>query len=75
MIRESLTADDREFYRFAPKKLVRKSTRLFYEMIDGGLKESLKYHVLSPIDTIIKLPERLLRRWVIKPIKKRLKAA
>jgi len=75
LILENLTAEDREFYRTAPEKLVSKNTKLFYEMIDGGLKEYIKYHVLSTIDPIIKLPEQALRRWVIKPIKKRLKAA
>jgi len=34
-----------------------------------------KQRYLLPISDAIKLPEQLLRRWVIKPIKKRLKAA
>jgi len=62
--RKSLSADEREFCRVAPKDI-----KSFYEMIDGGLKESLKYHVSSSIDTIIKLPERLLRRWIVRPLK------
>ena len=69
MIRESLIADDREFCCSASKKQVPKIVRLFYEKIDGGFKESLKYQVFSVISPIIKLPERFLRRRIVKPFK------
>jgi len=75
MIRESLSADDREFYRTAPKELMPKTTRLFYEMIEGGPMEAMNYHVSQAVRPIVQMPERLLRTWIIKPIKKRLKAA
>jgi glycosyltransferase involved in cell wall biosynthesis len=75
MIRASLTADDHEFCRTTSKKRLRKTEQLFYKMIDGGPVEATKYHVSSAVQNAVKLPERLLRHWVIKPIKKRLKAA
>jgi glycosyltransferase involved in cell wall biosynthesis len=78
-IRDSLTEDDRAFYRSAPKKVLGKLTRLFYEMIDGGQLETANYHVsylfVQKILPIVRMPERLLRKYIIKPLKKRLKAA
>ncbi|MDR0327032.1 MAG: glycosyltransferase [Planctomycetaceae bacterium] len=70
MIRGSLRADDREFYRTAPKTSVPKRVRLFYEMIDGGVMETVRYQLSHTTEEIIKLPERVLRNWIIKPIKK-----
>ena len=75
MIRDSLTEDDREFYRTTPKKLMPKKIRLFYKMIDGGLMEAMNYHVSQITRPIIQMPKRFFRRWIVKPIKKRLKAA
>jgi len=68
-IRESLTTDDREFYRTAPKELVSKTVKLFYQMIDGGPMAAMNYHVSPVVRSIIGMPERLFRHWVIKPIK------
>ena len=71
MIRDSLTEDDRKFYRTA----LLKTTKLFYEMIDGGLMEAVKYHGNGRIRSIARMPERVIRRWIVKPLKKLLKAA
>ena len=75
LIRESLTEDDRKFFRNASEELVPKTRRLFYKMIDGGLIEMVNYHIhISPIrlrvKSIIRMPEQLLRWWIIKPVKK-----
>ena len=75
LILENLSEDDREFYRTAPKSLVPKHIKLFYEMIDGGFKEAVIYQVSLAMDSTIKFPERFLRHWLIKPLKRRLKAA
>ena len=71
MIRESLTADDWQFLCIASKKQLSNTARLFYKMLDGSRTDALKYHFFESI----KLPEQFLRKWIIKPIKKRLKAA
>jgi len=73
MIRESLTAEDREFIRTAPKKLVQKCSKLFYEkMIDGnpGLIAMVDYYISSAIYSITKKPPRQIFHWIIKRIKK-----
>jgi glycosyltransferase involved in cell wall biosynthesis len=77
MVRDSLTEDDRDFCRTASNELLPKLPRLFRKMIDGCLIDAILYHnhVSQPIRSIIKFPERLLRQYVIKPLKKRLKAA
>jgi len=75
IIREALSEDDWEFCRTSPKKLMPKNDKLFYVMIDGGLKEAINYRVSQVVRPIVSMPERFLRHWVIKPIKKRLKAA
>ena len=69
LIRDNLTDDDREYFRSgkAGKDIAR-----FYEIeIEGNPIAIMKKHVSK----IVKLPEQALRHWVIKPIKKRLKAA
>ena len=66
MVRNSMSADDREFFRIASK-----GTKLFYDMIEGGSREAMKYQIYS----VMKRSEQICRQWVIKPIKKRLKAA
>ena len=74
-IRWHLTDADRECYRTAPKKLIPKDVKLFYEMVAGGPIEAMNYHVSRTIRSIVGMPERLLRQWIVKPLKKRLKAA
>ena len=73
--RESLDEEERDFYRTAPKELLSKTARLFYEMIDGGTKEVVMYYYHVQISPIVQMPERILRQWIIKPIKERLKSA
>ena len=70
-IRDSLTEDDRNFFRGASKQILPTSVRLFYEMIDGGHTAALSYHLMQAA----KLPEQLVRRWIIKPLKNRKRAA
>jgi len=74
-VREALDVDDWKFFRTASKEQLPKNIRLFYEMIDGGPMEAMNYHVSRAIQETVKMPERFLRRWIIKPIKKRLKVA
>jgi len=74
-IHKSLTADDREFYRTAPKVLIPKRVRQFYLEIDGSPIERMTYCVVRNLSEIVKMPERILRQWIVKPLKKLLKAA
>jgi len=63
LILANLTADDRKFYRTgkAGKDIAR-----FYEIeIEGNPIAIIKEHVPN----IVKSPERLLRHWVIRPLK------
>ena len=53
-IRESLSTDDREFYRTAPQELIPKRIRWFYEMIDGGPIETVNYYVSLAIHVAAK---------------------
>ena len=75
LIRNALTEDDREFYRTASRKILHITVRSFYQMIDGGSLESMKYYGIIHLRSIVQIPERLFRHHVIKPIKKILKAA
>ena len=75
LIRASLTDEDREFLRSEAGEMLPKKTRLFYEMIDGGILRTIKYHFRGKITSIIKAPEQIIRHAIIKPLKKRLKAA
>jgi len=71
-VRQSLTEEDLALFRITTDAgLMSKRLMLFYKMIDGDLMFILHYYLSGAIS----LPERLLRRWVIKPIKNRLKAA
>jgi len=72
MIRESLSSDDRKFYRTAPKELVPRRIKWFYEMIDGnlGLVATVKYYVAQVIYGITKKSPRQIFWWIIKRIKK-----
>jgi len=70
-VRQSLKESDREFCRTAPKKLLPNAVRLFYAMVDGDRVSTMRYHLFE----MAKLPEKHLRHWIIKPLKKRLRAA
>jgi len=71
IIRESLSTEDREFYRTAPKELIPRHIRWFYEMIDGspGLVATVKYYISLVIFGITKKSPRQIFRWFIKRIK------
>ena len=70
MVRESLTADDREFYRTAPKKQLRKIARLFYAMLDGGKADAWKFSLAYALNQMIRMPELLARQWIVQPFRK-----
>ena len=65
MICESLTEEDRMFYRVATNKNLRRTVRLFYNMLDGNRIDALKYHFFETL----KLPEHFLREWIIIPLR------
>ena len=74
LIRRSWTDADRKFYRSAAgKKLLGKKCVRFYRLlVDGGWFGTLKYHWYSRKKSfyeMIKLPERLLRCYVVRPLK------
>ena len=74
-IRESLTAEDWEFIHTAPKNLVPRCSKLFYEkMIDGrpSLLTTVDYYFSLAIYGITKRPPRQIFQWVIKQIRARL---
>lgn len=82
MLREHFNMDDRRFCNDSSELLNKSVREFFLLMIDGGHIGTLKYQIGTQLGTlkyqtgeVIKLPERLLRRWVIKPIKKWLRAA
>ena len=74
MIRESLNEDDREFYRNASKNHVSNSIKSFYEMIDGSKVAAIKYQISLVVRETARMPERFIRKWIVKPIQKRLRA-
>ena len=45
MIRDSLTEDDRKFYRDSTNRQLRRLARLFYAMIDGGIIETIRFRI------------------------------
>ena len=63
MIRESLTADDREFYRTASKEQCKTVVRLFYAMLDGDKTAAWKFHIVHTIKQVMRTPELLLKRF------------
>jgi len=69
LVRKNITVEDREYYRNG--KAGKDIARFYESKIEGNPIAIMKEHVSK----IVKLPEQALRRWVIKPIKKRLKAA
>ena len=71
---QSLTESDRDFCHTAPKKLVPRHIRCFYEMIDGrpGLISTVNYYISLIIYGItMKSPSQIFY-WIINRIKKRL---
>ena len=70
MIRDSLTADDREFYRSVPKNPCKQLARLFYAMIEGSETDARKFKIAYTVHQIIRTPELCLNRWIIRPIKR-----
>ena len=69
MCRESLTEDDRKFFYSRMCELDKKTLRFYRLLVDGGKIGVLKYHYESYFCETVKWPERLLRRWIIKPLK------
>ena len=68
LVRDSLTADDREFYRTAPKKQLRKIARLFYAMLDGGKADAWKFRIAYTLNQMMRMPELLVRQWIVGPL-------
>jgi glycosyltransferase involved in cell wall biosynthesis len=75
MVRESLSTEDREFIRTAPKKLVPLHVKYFYEMIDGHPEPmaSAKYYVALAIFAVTKRSPGQIFHWVVRRIKDRMK--
>ena len=69
MVRESLTADDREFYRTAPKKQLRNIARLFYAMLDGDKTDAQKFCIAYTIHQTVRMPELFFRWWIVRPLR------
>ncbi|MCL2348823.1 MAG: glycosyltransferase [Planctomycetaceae bacterium] len=77
LLRRNLTKADREFCRNASPEIFDKDIRNFYLLlVDGGRFGPLKYHFINDCITgkdvffeLVKWPERLLRRHIIKPLK------
>jgi glycosyltransferase involved in cell wall biosynthesis len=74
MIRDNMNEEDREYCRTAPKKQLPKAVKNFYKMVAGARMAMTKYRISMAIDFAVKMPERLVRHCLIKPIKKCLKA-
>jgi len=70
LIHDDLTTDDREYYRTAPEDILSNGMKQFYEMIDAGPVAQMKYHILREIRRILKKPEQIVRRWIVKPLKR-----
>jgi hypothetical protein len=70
MIRDSLTADDREFYRAGTKKQCKRIARLFYAMIEGGKTEARNFYIAHTAVQILRMPELLCKQWIVGPIRK-----
>ena len=66
MIREVLSEDDRKFYRTAPCK---KIVKLFYTMIDGNESDAHNFRIAYTLHQLVRMPELLVRRWIVKPIR------
>jgi glycosyltransferase involved in cell wall biosynthesis len=75
MIRDSLTDDDRTFYRSAPKKRLSNIARLFYAMIEGGTTEAWNFHVAFMMNRLALMPERVVNRWIVRPMRRLREAA
>ena len=75
MIRNSLTEDDREFYRSASNKQCKKIARLFYAMIDGGAAEAWNFRIAFTMNKMALMPERAINRWIVRPLRRLREAA
>ena len=80
LVRQSQDADDREFYRTAPKEFLPPIAKAFYALVDGGTMAIVNYRVAlffhdatTLITKIAKMPKHLLFQKIINRIKKRLK--
>ena len=62
MVRESLSADDREFCRTAPKKQCKRMVKLFCAMVDGDKMGILKYHFFDFPNLLERFFQRFRRR-------------
>ena len=71
MIREVFNDDDREFCR---RPQCKKIVRLFYAMIDGSESDAWNFRVAYAMQSIVRMPELLIRQWIVRPIR-RLRAA
>jgi len=71
LVRRSLSTYDREFCRTAPKNLVPKHIKRFYEMIDGnpGLVSTMNYYITLAIYGITKKSPSQIFHWIIKRIR------
>ena len=71
MMRESLTDDDREFYRSTPRGFWKFRLCLFYRMIEGNKMDTLKYHLFETVRWLA----QFLPQWIVEPLKNQLKTA
>ena len=66
LIRESLTEDDRMFYRSEAASAMKPRVLCFYRgLVDGVWQETMKYY----FHEVVKLPERLMKHAIIKPFR------
>ena len=74
-LRESLTADDRAFYRSATgKELLGKNCVRFYRyLVDGGWFGKIQYYYGDDFSNAAKGLERYIRHRIVKPLKKAIK--
>ena len=64
LVRESLTEDDRTFYRDETGKMKRRVLSFYRGLIDGQRLETMKYYFLESV----KWAERCFRHWVVQPL-------
>ena len=75
LVRQSFSTEDRKFYRTAPKELVSRHLKCFYEMIDGrpGTVATINYHISLLMYKIAQKSPRQIFGWFIKQMQQRLK--
>ena len=67
LIHESLTEDDRRFYRSAAGNVMSTDTILFYQgIIDGGRVATMKYYFFKAAKSI----ERFIKQGIVKPMRR-----